>query len=93
MSEEIIKFINEERERGGLQELYILNTAVNTLKPFGFKDIDILIKNIESLNDKKIEILKSLINKIKVERERKEGLSLRTVKKLYEYVEIEHYFI
>jgi len=93
LSEEIIKFIDEERERGGLQELYILNTAVNTLKPFGFKDIDILVKNIESLNDKEIEVLKNLINKIKVEREWMGELSPRTMKKLIEYVEVEDYFI
>ena len=93
MIEEIIKFIEEERERNGIQELYILNTAVNTLKTFGIKDIDILINNVENLNEKEIEVLKNLIDKIKVERERTEGLSPRTMKKLIEYVEIENYFI
>lgn len=93
MSEEIMKFIDEERERGGFQELYILNSAVNTLKSFGFEDIDILIKNVESFDEKRITVLKNLISKIKVERERKEGLSPRTMKKLIEYVEIEDYFI
>ena len=49
MSKEIIKFIEEERERGDFKRLCILNTAVNTLKAFGLEDIDILIKDIGSL--------------------------------------------
>lgn len=93
MSKEIIKFIEEEREKGGFQELCILNTAVNTLKAFGLEDIDILIKDIGSLGDKEKEVLKNLINKIKVERKEMEGLSPRTIKKLIEYVEVENYFI
>lgn len=93
MSKEIIKFIEEEREREGFQELSILNIAVDTLKSFGLEDIDILIRNVERLDDSEIEVIKNLINKIKVERKEVEGLSPRTIKKLIEYVEVEKYFI